>query len=210
MGDRNSFTSRVAYGDNSHERKSTERGHLEMKCWGKQIVAGGWRKLYNDRTSKFVSSPTSTLTESRTMRMAGHVTDSDKTVITKTASTLQPSILLSADTNNFSTYNFKAKLITVGHDSSVGTATSYELDGPGIKSWWGRHFQCPCRPTQGPIQPPTQWVPGLFPRLKQSVCGVDRPPHLAQRLKKGRAICLLLLWAFMASYRVKITFKANN
>ena len=122
------------------------------------------------------------------MTMAGHITDSDKIVIRKTASTLQPSILLSAVTNNFSTHNFKAKLITVGQDRSVGTATRYELDGPGIKSRWGRHFQRPCRPAQGPIQPPTQWVPGLFPGLKR---GVDRPPHLARRLKKGRAICLL-------------------
>jgi hypothetical protein len=142
--------------------------------------------------------------------MAGHITDSNKSAIRKTASTLQPSIFLSADTNNLSIYNFRAKLITVGQDSAVGTATRYELDGPGIKPRWGRHFQHPRRPAQGPIQPPIQWVPGLFPGLKRSERGVDRPPHLARRLKKGTPICLLLLWAFMAYYRVKITFKANN
>jgi len=108
--------------------------------------------------------------------MAWHATDSDKTVIRKTASTLQPSILLSANTNNFSTYNFKVKLITVGHDSSVGTATCYELDGPDIKSRWWRHIQRPCRPVQGPNQPPIQWVPGLFPRLKRSERGVGAHP----------------------------------
>ena len=36
-----------------------------------------------------------------------------------------------------------------GRDSSVGIATRYGLDGPGIESQW--------RPTQ----PPIRWVPGL-------------------------------------------------
>ena len=27
-----------------------------------------------------------------------------------------------------------------GQDSAVGIATRYGLDGPGIKSRWGRHF----------------------------------------------------------------------
>jgi len=27
-----------------------------------------------------------------------------------------------------------------GWDSPVGVATRYELDGPGIESWWGRNF----------------------------------------------------------------------
>jgi hypothetical protein len=34
----------------------------------------------------------------------------------------------------------------VGRDSSVGTATVYGLDGPGIKSRWGRDFPHPSRP----------------------------------------------------------------
>jgi len=36
--------------------------------------------------------------------------------------------------------------------------------------------------------------------------GIDDPPHLAPRLRKSRAIPLLLLWAFIASSRVSFTF----
>jgi hypothetical protein len=51
---------------------------------------------------------------------------------------------------------------SVGRDSSIGIATSYGLDGPGIESRWGRDFQHPSRPALGPTQPPIQWVPGVF------------------------------------------------
>jgi hypothetical protein len=54
----------------------------------------------------------------------------------------------------------------VGRDSSVGIATRYGLDGPGIESRWGRDFPKPFRPALGPTQPPVQWVPGLFPEGK--------------------------------------------
>ena len=53
----------------------------------------------------------------------------------------------------------------VGRDSSVGIATRYELDGPGIESRWGggtRNFLHLSRPALGSTQPPTQWVLGLF------------------------------------------------
>ena len=46
-------------------------------------------------------------------------------------------------------------------DSSVGIATRYGLDGPGIESRWGRDFPHPSTPALGPTQPPIQWVPGL-------------------------------------------------
>jgi hypothetical protein len=39
---------------------------------------------------------------------------------------------------------------TYGPGSSVGIATDYGLDGPGIKSRWGRDFSHTSRPTLGP------------------------------------------------------------
>ena len=49
----------------------------------------------------------------------------------------------------------------VGRDSSVGIATRYRLDGPGIEFRLGRYFSHPPRLALGPTQPPVQWVPGL-------------------------------------------------
>ena len=49
----------------------------------------------------------------------------------------------------------------VGLDSSVGIATRYDLDGPGIESLWGRDIPQPSRPALGPTQPPMQCIPGL-------------------------------------------------
>ena len=46
-----------------------------------------------------------------------------------------------------------------GPGSSVGIATDYGLDGPGIESRWGEIFR-PSRPGLSPTQPPVHWVPG--------------------------------------------------
>jgi hypothetical protein len=70
----------------------------------------------------------------------------------------------------------------VGRYSSVGIATRYRLDVPGIEPRWGRDFSQPSRPALGPIQPPIQWVPGLFPEGKAVGCVVlnTHPPSSAR------------------------------
>jgi hypothetical protein len=54
---------------------------------------------------------------------------------------------------------------------SVGIATRYGFDGPGIESPRGRDFPCPSRPSLGPNQPPKQWVGWNFPRSKTAGAG---------------------------------------
>jgi hypothetical protein len=66
-------------------------------------------------------------------------------------------------------------------DSSVGIATRYELDGPGIESRWGRDFPQPSRPALGPTQPPIQWLPGLFPRDKAAGAWSWTPTPILRR-----------------------------
>jgi hypothetical protein len=43
-----------------------------------------------------------------------------------------------------------------GPGSSVGLATGYGLDGPGIESLWGRDFPHLSRPALETTQPPVQ------------------------------------------------------
>jgi len=58
--------------------------------------------------------------------------------------------------NKVKPYNLKC-----GPGSSVGIATGYGLDGPGIESRRGRDFPHLSRPAPGLTQPPVQRVPGL-------------------------------------------------
>jgi hypothetical protein len=55
---------------------------------------------------------------------------------------------------------FTVCYLLVDRDSSVGIATRYGLDGPGIDSRWGRDIPHLSRPTLGLTQSPVQSVQG--------------------------------------------------
>ena len=63
-----------------------------------------------------------------------------------------------------------------GRDSSVGIATRYGLDGPGIESRWGARFSASVQ--TGPGGHPASYTTGTgsFPGVKRPGRGVDHPP----------------------------------
>jgi hypothetical protein len=83
-----------------------------------------------------------------------------------------------------------------GRDSSVGIATGYGLDGPGVESRWGRNFSHTSRPALRLTQPPVQWVPGLSRGYSGRGVVLTTHPLLVPRSRKSRAIPLPPLWAF--------------
>ena len=72
----------------------------------------------------------------------------------------------------------------VGRDSSVGIATHYGLDDPGIESRWRWDLTHPSRWALGPTPPPIQWSPGIFPRGKAA--GAWLSPTLSSAEVKER------------------------
>ena len=74
--------------------------------------------------------------------------------------------------------------VQVDRDGSVGIATRYEVDGPGIESRWGARFSAPVQ--TGPEAHPALLYNEhrVFLREKRPGRGVHHPPHLAPRLKK--------------------------
>jgi len=74
-------------------------------------------------------------------------------------------------------------------DSSVGIATRYALDGPGIESLWVRDFPHLSRLAPRRTQPTIQWVPSLS--RGQSDRGVALATHLSSAEVKERVeLCL--------------------
>jgi hypothetical protein len=86
-----------------------------------------------------------------------------------------------------------------GPDSSVGIATGYGLDGPGIESRWGARFSAPVQSGPGAHPASCTVGTGSFPGV-ESGRGVTLTPHplLVPRPKNSRAIPLLSLRAFVA------------
>jgi hypothetical protein len=78
-----------------------------------------------------------------------------------------------------------------GRESSLGIATRYGLNCPGIESRFRRYFPHPSRPSLRPTQPPVQRVPGLSWVYSGRGVVLTPHPHLQCRgLKKGRAMPL--------------------
>jgi hypothetical protein len=75
-------------------------------------------------------------------------------------------------------------ILRVGRDSSVGIATRYGLDGPGIECRWGRDFPHPSRPA--PVAHPAscKMCTGSFPGVKRPGRGVDHPPPSSAGVKE--------------------------
>ena len=72
----------------------------------------------------------------------------------------------------------------VGPDSSVGVATGYGLDGPGIESRWGARFSAAVQ--TGPGAHPASCTAGTwsFPGIKRPARGVDHPPPYSAKVKE--------------------------
>jgi len=81
--------------------------------------------------------------------------------------------------------------VTGGSGSSVGIATDYGLDGPGIESWWGARFSAPVQTGRGAHPASYTMGTGSFPGVK---CGrgvtLTTHPFLAPRSWESRAITL--------------------
>jgi hypothetical protein len=80
----------------------------------------------------------------------------------------------------FTLRHFKSK----GRDSSVGIATRYGLDGPGMESRWEARFSAPVQ--TGPGAHPASYTMGTgsFPGVKRPGRGVDYPPPSRAEVKE--------------------------
>ena len=91
---------------------------------------------------------------------------------------------------------------SVGRDGSVGTATSYELDGPGIKCLWWRDFQHPSRLVLRAYPASCTMGTGPFPGVKRLGRGVDHPPPSSAEVQERVELYLYcpseLSWTVLA------------
>jgi hypothetical protein len=81
--------------------------------------------------------------------------------------------------------NFQLVLINFGgRSSSVGIATRYGLDGPGIESQWGARFSVPVLTVPGAHPAYYTRGTGSFPGVKRPGRGVDQPPPSSAEVKE--------------------------
>ena len=72
----------------------------------------------------------------------------------------------------------------MGRDSSVGIATRYGLDGPGIESRWGARFSVPVQTNPGAHPASYRMGTGSFLGVKRPGHGNDYPPPSSDEVKE--------------------------
>jgi hypothetical protein len=79
---------------------------------------------------------------------------------------------------------FRMIIRTKGRDSSVGTATGYGLDGPGIESRWGARFFAHVQTGPGAHLATSTMGTESFPGVKRPGRDADHPPSFSAEIKK--------------------------
>ena len=79
---------------------------------------------------------------------------------------------------------WKSTTVRSGPGSSVGIATGYGPDGPGIESRWGARFSAPVQ--TGPGAQPASFTKGTgsFAGVKRPDRGADHPPPYSAEVKE--------------------------
>jgi hypothetical protein len=81
----------------------------------------------------------------------------------------------------------------VGRDSTVGIATCYGLDGPGIESQWRARFSAPVRTGPGAHPASCTMGTGSFPGVRRPGREVYHPPPSSAEVKERVELCLFSL-----------------
>ena len=91
--------------------------------------------------------------------------------------------------------NLWLSLNIVGRDSSVGIASGYGLDSPGIESWWGGEIFL-TRPNRSWGPPNLLFKGGLvhLPVVKRPECCVNHTPSSIAKVKEGVELFLWVSW----------------
>ena len=73
---------------------------------------------------------------------------------------------------------------SAGRDSSVGIATRYGQDGPGIESRWGARFSAPVQIDLGAHPASYTMGTGSLPEVKRPGRGIDQPSPSSTEVKE--------------------------
>ena len=95
----------------------------------------------------------------------------------------------------------------MGRDSSVGIATRYEPDSPGVESLWGLRFSALVQAVPGAHPGShTEGTWSLYRGVKRPGSDVDHPPPSTAEVEENVELYLYSPSVFIAGYRVIFTF----